>query len=215
MSKQQAIKPVYRQSKVGSIFLNQNDVISIGNSILVENHEKPFEREIKIQKSARYEFAAHENPLENIFGFVIKFVGFLTVAVIFWTILKYGISSSSFSIEIYPGTIVSICFFFISLVIAVYFISAKKKLKLRVDRNNLHISSFPNFSQKIPVEYVNACYTDISRYPGFDNRIDLSDFERSRKTKVDLERGILIQLKNGKNFTILSTKSSLIKNTQY
>lgn len=207
---QQSIKKVYRESQLGSEILIQKDVINIGNSISIENHEKPHLKEFKQNRyNEKHEYKSSHN-LENFFGYLIKFIGFLTVAVIFWSFLRFWNGSDQIQIELFPVTLFCLSIFFITMIIAVFSLFNKKKLKLRYADDKIHISSFPNFSQKIPADLVHACYIDISNGRHYQNRVEIDELALGWKTKVKLENGLLVELKNGKNFTISSSAHPVV-----
>lgn len=87
-------------------------------------------------------------------------------------------------------------------IFAILFLFSKTKIKINVENSFLHIKSLRGLNHIIPVESIAECKINI-----FQKAQSIKTFVVSQHYKIDLDAGMLVTFKDGKNLLIASSKT--------
>lgn len=112
-------------------------------------------------------------------------------------------------VHLSSASFISVSIYFLLLCIAIPFYFGKRKLKLQIKNNYLYLKSFPAFLQSIPIPNIESCMVNTigTDDAGSGNYEIFRQDNYHRVIKVNLESGVSILLKNGKNILIGSSNS--------
>ncbi len=201
-----------------------SDKISIGTVKVVpeDNHEK----ELPIVQSPLAQTQPKNKQFQSIEAITIhgaiekisekiKYVmlAFLPISllILFFDEIKNGFVSNS--IQINPLGLASTTIYLLFFSIGILLMTKKRKLKLSISDNYLHLRSFPSFYQKVPIDQIESCKVNAF------NQDDYSAFEYlsaqftndNSMYSADLEAGIALTLRNGRQMIFGLSNSEKMK----
>ena len=209
--------------KVGSNLTSQVDSISLGQQVIVEDlSDELGEKSASNQKLVQSNIQNVTKVINNFFSFDWS----LRVLLVSFSILASGFVLYSITNGLIGETKLALMpmgkevglalgFFLIINFIAIPLLLSKRKVKLFLQNDFLHIKSFSALNQKIPVNQIKGCKINIFKKDENVGILELKKGSQNHYT-VDLESGILVSLTNGQNLLISSSNSyPSIKNLIY
>lgn len=197
-------------NKVGVSPKEEYDSISFGEKIFVEemprqNIPPDYERIDTPQekpKQSKSKFK-NENSFDNFLKTSVRILSFSAIAFIIYSLFGGLLDNSELALQ--PlGKEVGITFgiFAVVSIFAILFLFSKTKINIFVENGLLHIKSFRGLNHIIPIESIADCKINI-----FEKAYSIKTFISFKHYKIDLEAGVLITFKDGKNLLIASSNS--------
>ncbi len=191
-----------------------SDTILIGEKILVETDEhkrnstKIKYDETNTQNINQKAFFKNNNTFKN--TRIIQISGtMLIISLVIYAFVKQALFHIPISSNIFSdSTLIALGLFLMISSITLQFLFRKKKIKITVKDQFLHIKSFPSFYHTIPVKQVANCRVNIlSKSSADKNEILTNNFQKKRY-KFDLDAGLMIEMKSGSKLIIISSHNT-------
>ncbi len=201
----------FRAKNYSYLDQNKSDEIFIGQKTSIpdnlQNQPIPSlqsSEEIELKNIPLNDF---KNLSEKFKNNAIYFGAYIFVLTVFIFIIKSYNTENINLIQLNSGAVFFVSIYLLIFCIALPFFVSKKKVTLELKKDFMHIKSFPNFHQVIPINTIENCYINThSSYDFFHSNNFNSNSGRNSIT-VNLEAGISIFLKNGKKILIGSSLS--------
>ena len=198
-------------NKVGLNSREQYDSISFGEKIFVEDMQDKripadYERVENSAKKSQKQTQINSKKEVSFDGFLeisIRLLALSALAFIVYSIFGGMVENSELALSPF-GRELGITFgiFTAISIFTILFLFSKTKIKIYVENTHMHIKSFRGINHVIPIESVADCKVNV-----FGNAHSINTFSTSKRYKINLEAGLLITFKDGKNLLIASSNS--------
>ena len=191
---------------------NQYDSISLGEQIFIEEMPRqsiPADYE-KINDSVKRKKTELQKTsfkkdfnFDQLFNISIRLFALSALGFIILTLFSGVMENSTLTFQKFGREAGITLGIFISIaIVTVLLLFSKTRIKIYVENSYLHVKSYRGLNHVIPIENIAECKIDI-----FKKAHSIKTFVTSKKYKVDLEAGLLITFKDGKNLLIASSNS--------
>ena len=198
-------------NKVGLNSREQYDSISFGEKVFVEDMQDKripadYERIDNSRKESPKQTSKKPKKEISFDGFLeisIRLLALSALTFIVYSIFGGIVEKSELALSPFGRELgITLGLFTAISISTILFLFSKTKVKIHVKNAHMHIKSFRGINHVIPIEAIADCKVNI-----FRNAHSIKTFVTSKKYKINLEAGLLITFKDGRNLLIASSNS--------